>query len=72
MDRYTPRCKCNTPAVLRCAQRKKESKGRYMWMCHVGNKPGEQGYVFSFFFFFLNMYQCVRVITFFINGYIDS
>lgn len=52
MDRYTPRCKCNTPAVLRCAQRKKESKGRYMWMCHVGNKPGEQGYVFSFFFFF--------------------
>lgn len=45
MCRYTPKCKCNTPAVLRCAQRKKESRGKYMWMCHVGNKPGEKGYV---------------------------
>lgn len=41
--RYTPKCKCGVPAVLRCATRKKESRGRYMWMCHVNYVPGQEG-----------------------------
>ena len=41
--RYTPRCRCNVAAVLRCVQRKKENRGRYMWMCHAGNTPGKEG-----------------------------
>ena len=42
--KYTPRCRCNVATVLRCVQRKKETRGRYMWMCHAGNTPGKQGY----------------------------
>ncbi|KAI1327146.1 hypothetical protein F5Y16DRAFT_204852 [Xylariaceae sp. FL0255] len=38
---FTPRCKCNIPAVLRTVQRKKESQGRYFWMCYGGNVPGK-------------------------------
>lgn len=34
-----------------------------MWMCHVGNKPGEKGYVFSV----LYVYQCVCVRLPFVN-----
>lgn len=45
--RYTPRCKCNVPTVLRCVQRKKENRGRYMWMCHTSYSPGQEGYVLS-------------------------
>ena len=41
--RYTPRCKCGVPTVLRCATRKKESRGRYMWMCHASYVPGQDG-----------------------------
>ena len=41
--KYTPRCKCGVATVLKCVQRKKESQGRYMWMCHVGNTPGKEG-----------------------------
>ncbi|KAB2579988.1 DNA oxidative demethylase ALKBH2 [Lasiodiplodia theobromae] len=41
--RYTPRCKCNVPTVLRCVQRKKENRGRYMWMCHTSYSPGQEG-----------------------------
>jgi hypothetical protein len=29
--------------VLRCATRKKESRGRYMWMCHTNYVPGQDG-----------------------------
>jgi alkylated DNA repair dioxygenase AlkB len=39
----TPRCKCNVPTVLRCVQRKKENRGRYMWMCHAGYTEGQEG-----------------------------
>ena len=39
----TPRCKCNVATVLRCVQRKKENRGRYMWMCHAGLTPGKEG-----------------------------
>ena len=31
--KYTPRCQCGVATVLRCVQRKKETRGRYMWMC---------------------------------------
>ncbi|GAD98767.1 conserved hypothetical protein [Paecilomyces variotii No. 5] len=41
--RYTPRCRCSMPAVLRCAQRKRETRGRYMWMCYAGFSPGKAG-----------------------------
>lgn len=41
--KYTPRCKCQIATVLRCVQRKKENRGRYMWMCHAGKTPGKKG-----------------------------
>ncbi|KAI0404514.1 GRF zinc finger domain-containing protein [Xylaria palmicola] len=40
--KFTPRCKCSLPAVLRTVQRKKENWGRYFWMCHRGNVPGKE------------------------------
>ena len=30
--KYTPQCRCGVATVLRCVQRKKENRGRYMWM----------------------------------------
>lgn len=42
----TPRCPCGVPAVLRVVQRKRESWGRYFWMCHAGNVPGKEGCTF--------------------------
>lgn len=44
--RYTPVCRCDIKCVLRCVQRKKENRGRYMWMCHAGNSPGKGGCTF--------------------------
>ncbi|KAJ5991886.1 hypothetical protein N7451_007610 [Penicillium sp. IBT 35674x] len=44
--RYTPRCHCGTHAILRCSQRKQESRGRYMWMCYAGTTPGKQSCTF--------------------------
>ncbi|CAI7677403.1 unnamed protein product [Penicillium pancosmium] len=41
--RHTPRCRCGVPAILRCAQRKQENRGRYMWMCYAGYTPGKEG-----------------------------
>lgn len=40
--RYTPRCACEIPAVLRVVQKKRENWGRYFWMCHAGNVPGKE------------------------------
>ncbi|KAI0421181.1 hypothetical protein F5X98DRAFT_371195 [Xylaria grammica] len=40
--KYTPRCKCSLPAILRTVQRKKDNWGRYFWMCHRGNVPGKE------------------------------
>ena len=40
---FTPRCKCGVPTVLRCVQRKKENRGRYMWMCYAGYTEGQDG-----------------------------
>ncbi|SPN99646.1 related to CUE domain protein [Cephalotrichum gorgonifer] len=37
----TPRCKCEIPCVLRVARRKRDSFGKYFWMCHSGNLPGK-------------------------------
>ncbi|PVH81021.1 hypothetical protein DL98DRAFT_560013 [Cadophora sp. DSE1049] len=39
--KYTPRCRCGVPAVLRVVQRKRENWGRYFWMCYAGNVPVE-------------------------------
>ncbi|KAJ5365750.1 hypothetical protein N7517_008636 [Penicillium concentricum] len=41
--RYTPRCKCGEHTILRCAQRKHETRGRYMWMCYAAYTPGKEG-----------------------------
>ncbi len=41
--RFTPRCRCRVPTVLRCVQRKRENWGRYFWMCHAGVTPGKEG-----------------------------
>ena len=41
--RYTPRCKCGVATVLRCVQRQKVNRGRYMWMCHAGYTAGKEG-----------------------------
>ncbi|TGO27219.1 hypothetical protein BPAE_0045g00160 [Botrytis paeoniae] len=41
--KFTPKCKCGVSTVLRVVQRKKESLGRYFWMCHAGNVPGKEG-----------------------------
>ncbi|TGO50797.1 hypothetical protein BOTNAR_0379g00090 [Botryotinia narcissicola] len=41
--KFTPKCKCGVPTVLRVVQRKKENLGRYFWMCHAGNVPGKEG-----------------------------
>jgi alkylated DNA repair dioxygenase AlkB len=40
--KYTPHCKCGVPSTLRCAQKQKASRGRYMWMCMRGYTPGEK------------------------------
>ncbi|RYP90094.1 hypothetical protein DL770_003786 [Monosporascus sp. CRB-9-2] len=44
--KYTARCKCGIPAVLRVVQKKKENYGRYFWMCHGGNVPGKENCTF--------------------------
>jgi len=44
--KFTPKCKCDVPTVLRVVQRKKENWGRYFWMCHAGNVPGKDGCTF--------------------------
>jgi hypothetical protein len=42
--RLTPKCRCGIPTVLRCVQRRKGNRGRYIWMCHVNYTPGGVGY----------------------------
>lgn len=44
--KFTPKCHCKIPTVLRCVQRKSENLGRYMWMCHAGYTPGQKGCTF--------------------------
>ena len=34
----TPRCRCGVPTVLKCVQKQKETRGRYIWMCQVGGR----------------------------------
>ncbi|ETN44141.1 uncharacterized protein HMPREF1541_10691 [Cyphellophora europaea CBS 101466] len=34
----TPRCRCGIPTVLKCVQKKRESRGKYMWMCQLGSR----------------------------------
>lgn len=41
--KLTPQCRCGIATVLKCVQRRKENRGRYMWMCHGGNRPGKEG-----------------------------
>ncbi|KAG6008373.1 hypothetical protein E4U21_004577 [Claviceps maximensis] len=41
--RFTPRCACKLPCVMRVVQKKKVNFGKYFWMCHAGNVPGKEG-----------------------------
>ncbi|KAF1979715.1 hypothetical protein BU23DRAFT_103927 [Bimuria novae-zelandiae CBS 107.79] len=41
--KYTPKCKCGIPTVLRCVMKQKENRGRYMWMCYASYVPGQDG-----------------------------
>jgi hypothetical protein len=43
---HTPHCKCKVPCTLRCVQKQKASRGRYMWMCMRNYTPGEKGCAF--------------------------
>ena len=38
--KYTPKCKCGVPTVLKTVQKQKVNRGKYMWMCQVGGQPG--------------------------------
>jgi hypothetical protein len=40
--RYTPRCRCSAPTVLKVVQKRKENYGRYFWMCYGGFAPGKE------------------------------
>ncbi len=40
--KFTPRCRCDVPAVLRCVQKRAATRGRYMWMCHEGFSVGKR------------------------------
>ena len=48
--KYTPKCRCGVACVLKCVQTRKETRGRYMWMCHAGNaaqaEKGKDGCTF--------------------------
>ncbi|RFU27037.1 hypothetical protein B7463_g9318, partial [Scytalidium lignicola] len=37
--KFTPKCDCGLPTILRAVQKKKENWGRYFWMCYAGNSP---------------------------------
>ena len=43
--KHTPRCKCGIACILRCVQRKKGNRGRYMWSCYAHFTPGQKGRV---------------------------
>lgn len=44
--KYTPKCKCGVPTVLRCVQKRSVTRGKYMWMCHSGYTPAQKGCTF--------------------------
>ncbi|OBT83294.1 hypothetical protein VE02_08475 [Pseudogymnoascus sp. 03VT05] len=41
--RFTPKCGCGVPTVLRVVQRQAGNRGKYMWMCYAGYVPGKDG-----------------------------
>ncbi|ORY63160.1 uncharacterized protein BCR38DRAFT_222912 [Pseudomassariella vexata] len=44
--KFTPRCNCGIPAVLKVVQKKKENWGKYFWMCYGGYVPGKENCAF--------------------------
>lgn len=40
--RFTPKCSCNIPCVMRVVTKKKGNFGKYFWMCHANNVPGKE------------------------------
>ncbi|KAK4613657.1 hypothetical protein CLAFUW4_09124 [Fulvia fulva] len=41
--KYTPKCRCGVSCVLRCVQKRKVTRGRYMWQCYANYTPGKKG-----------------------------
>ncbi|EME42034.1 hypothetical protein DOTSEDRAFT_72959 [Dothistroma septosporum NZE10] len=41
--KYTPKCRCGVSCVLRCSQKQKVTRGRYMWQCYANYTPGQKG-----------------------------
>ncbi|KAF4964863.1 hypothetical protein FSARC_7254 [Fusarium sarcochroum] len=39
--RFTPKCRCEHPCVLRAVTKKKDNFGKYFWMCYAGNAPSK-------------------------------
>ncbi|KAF5020995.1 hypothetical protein F66182_6976 [Fusarium sp. NRRL 66182] len=39
--RFTPKCSCDLPCVLRAVTKKKDNFGKYFWMCYA-NMPGKE------------------------------
>ncbi|KAK5102583.1 hypothetical protein LTR70_000441 [Exophiala xenobiotica] len=41
--KYTPKCRCGVPCVLKSVMRRKETLGKYVWMCQTPGRVGEPG-----------------------------
>ncbi|KAG5519579.1 hypothetical protein PMAC_001734 [Pneumocystis sp. 'macacae'] len=47
--KYIPKCKCNVPCVLRCVQKKENTKGKYFWSCNTDKLVNGNGKKCQFF-----------------------
>jgi len=43
--KYTPKCRCGLPCVLKSVMRRKETLGKYVWMCQTPGRVDEPGSV---------------------------
>ncbi|KAG4304185.1 hypothetical protein PORY_002366 [Pneumocystis oryctolagi] len=47
--KYIPKCKCNVPCVLRCVQKKENTRGKYFWSCNTNKLVSGNGKGCQFF-----------------------
>ncbi|KTW30459.1 uncharacterized protein T551_01742 [Pneumocystis jirovecii RU7] len=47
--KYIPKCKCGVPCVLRCVQKKENTKGKYFWSCNTDKLINGNGKKCQFF-----------------------
>ncbi|KAG5437035.1 hypothetical protein PCANB_001311 [Pneumocystis canis] len=48
-SKYIPKCKCNVPSVLRCVQKKENTRGKYFWSCNTDKRINGNGKGCEFF-----------------------